>query len=389
MNVIWATFRKEVSEVLRDKRTLLLTILVPMVFYPALVMLVGKLGDKQLKKEQARELNVAVFISGDGLGFVDEYKKLEEFDKGINWHLNDSQTAEVLMKSGEYDLFAELHFTSDQENKLPYWKVKIHYFSTARGESDLKRVKASFKKLKMNIVEQKLGKVIDIEKPKDHASVRESAGSKFGGMAAYFIVFLAFTGCMAVAVDVAAGEKERGTLEAMLVTPASFWEITFGKLLFVVTMGLLSVASTAIGIGSMVLAVGSAIEGMSLGGVGWVSILGIVFLIFVMVFFFAVLLFAMSILARSSKEAHMRGSLLMLFIAMALVYCTLPGVASTGNILFIPVLNVALALRALWEGSMTLIDYLVVVGSLVLLSALIVWYINRKVSNDAERMLLK
>ena len=143
-------------------------------------------------------------------------------------------------------------------------------------------------------------------------------------MAAYFLVFLAFTGCMAVAVDVAAGEKERGTLEAMLVTPASFWEITFGKLLFVVTMGLLSVASTAIGIVSMVVAVGSAIEGMSLGGVGWVSILGILFLILVMVFFFAVLLFALSILARSSKEAHMRGSLLMLFIAMALVYCTLP-----------------------------------------------------------------
>ena len=148
MSVIWATFRKEVSEVLRDKRTLLLTILVPMVFYPALIMLAGGLGAKQQMKELAREINVAVFMSGDGIEFVDEYKKLQEFDKGIHWHLNDSRTAEVLMKSGEYDLFAELHCMSDQESELPYWKVKLHYFSTAKGESDIKRVKGSFQKPK-------------------------------------------------------------------------------------------------------------------------------------------------------------------------------------------------------------------------------------------------
>lgn len=388
MNVIWATFRKEIREVLRDKRTLLLTILVPMVFYPALILLAGGLGAQQQMKEKSRSIVVGFEIKNA----VDAQKKmlydLAKEDESIKWTLQDGKNIQSKLINGECNIYVESEYVYNG-GVNSYYKLTIHYFSTAKGETDLERVKSALAKVKAKIIETKLGKIIDITEYKDYATVRESAGSKFGGMAAYFLVFLAFTGCMAVAVDVAAGEKERGTLEAMLVTPASFWEITFGKLLFVVTMGLLSVASTAIGIGSMVLAVGSAIEGMSLGGVGWVSILGIVFLVLVMVFFFAVLLFTMSILARSSKEAHMRGSLLMLFIAMALVYCTLPGVSSTGNILFIPVLNVALALRALWEGTMTLSDYVIVVGSLVLLSSLLVWCINRKVSNDAERMLLK
>lgn len=389
MSVIWATFRKEIREVLRDKRTLLLTILVPMVFYPALIMLAGGLGAKQQMKEQERKINVGFKNEEMPLEFLTKLSEQEGKDANIEWSsLEADSSIRESLENGGYDIIISNERVKVGANE-PYYKLTMHFFSTAKGETDLARVKSSLAELKTEIVEARLGKIIEIAAYKDYASVRESAGSKFGGVAAYFLVFLAFTGCMAVAVDVAAGEKERGTLEAMLVTSASFWEIIFGKLLFVVVMGLLSVGSTALGIGSMVLAMGSAVEGMSLGGVGWVSILGIAFLILVMVFFFAVLLFAMSILARSSKEAHMRGSLLMLFIAMALVYCTLPGVPSTGKILFIPVLNVALSLRALWEGSMTFMDYSTVVGSLVILSALIIWYVSSKVSNDAERILLK
>ncbi len=389
MIVVWATFRKEISEVLRDKRTLLLTILVPMVFYPALIMLAGGLGAKQQMKEQERKIYVGINSEEVSQEFVTMVMDQQGKDESIVWKLLEKETSvKESLQTGAYDIIIDTEHVKNGEDK-PYYELTMHFFSTAKGETDLARVEAIFANLKAEMIESNMGKIIDISEYKDYASVRESTGSKFGGMAAYFIVFLAFTGCMAVAVDVAAGEKERGTLEAMLVTPASFWEITFGKLIFVVVMGLLSVGSTALGIGSMVLAMGSAVEGMSLGGVGWVSILGILLLILVTVFFFAVLLFTMSILARSSKEAHMRCSLLMLLIAMALVYCTLPGVASTGTILFIPVLNVALSLRALWEGSMTLLDYTTVVGSLVILCALIIYYVDRKVSNDAESMLLK
>jgi len=374
----------------RDKRTLLLTVLVPMVFYPALIMLAGGLGASQQMKEQAREISVGVHIASNTDESDLAVSKLSEDSERIQWSFNRGGNIKESLTNGEFDVIAELDL-KQEKGKIPFLNVSLHYFSTARGEADLQRVETAFRKVKAKITHEAMGDVLQLGNYKDYASVRESSGSKFGGAAAYFIVFLSFTGCMAVAVDVAAGEKERGTLEAMLVTPTSFWQITFGKLMFVVAMGLLSVFSTAVGIGAMGIFVKSALEGVnvSMGGVGLVSILGILFLILIMVFFFAVLLFAMSILARSSKEAHMRCSLLMLFIAMALVYCTLPGVGTTGTILFIPVLNVALSLRALWEGSMSLLDYGVVVGSLVTLCTLILWFINRKVSKDPETILLK
>ena len=388
MSVAWATLKKEMYEVFRDKRTLVLSILVPMVFYPALIMLAGGLGAKQQQKELDRGIKVGFQIKNA----VDEQNKMLDAlsgeDSSVVWLVDNGEDIRSKLQHGDYNVYVEssVSTSSDDHEQLD---LRLHYFSTARGEVDLKRVKKVINAVKMQKYEAESGKLISVVGLQDYASVRESAGSKFGGVAAYFLVFLAFTGCMAVAVDVAAGEKERGTLEAMLVTPVSFWELSFGKLIFVVIMGLLSVVSTAIGIGSMVLLMGNTVKSMSLGGVGFVSVFGIIVLLVVLVFFFAVLLFGLSILAKSSKEAHMRSSLLMLVIAMALVYCTLPGVELTGSILVIPVLNVAMALRALWEGSISLGEYALVLSSLIALSGVILWYVSRKVRNNAESVLLK
>ena len=388
MSVAWATLKKEMYEVFRDKRTLVLTILVPMVFYPALIMLAGGLGAKQQQKELDRGIKVGFQIKN---ALEKQNKMLDALsgeDSSVVWLVDNGEDIRSKLQHGDYNVYVEssVSTSSDDHEQLD---LKLHYFSTARGEVDLKRVKKVINAVKIQKYEVESGKLISVVGLQDYASVRESAGSKFGGVAAYFLVFLAFTGCMAVAVDVAAGEKERGTLEAMLVTPVSFWELSFGKLIFVVIMGLLSVVSTAIGIGSMVLLMGNTVKSMSLGGVGFVSVFGIIVLLVVLVFFFAVLLFGLSILAKSSKEAHMRSSLLMLVIAMALVYCTLPGVELTGSILVIPVLNVAMALRALWEGSISLGEYALVLSSLIALSGVILWYVSRKVRNNAESVLLK
>jgi len=389
MSVIWASFRKEVSEVLRDKRTLILAIVVPMIFYPALIMLAGGLGAKQQVKENARTVKVGVVDHSTRYDFMMLLDDLQSKDSNLQWLNPSIDDIEKSLGAGEFDVVAEFDHGAENDIEEPYYQVTLHYFSTARGEVDLNRVKRALNKVKADIVENVMGNVIKVDSLQDYASVRESAGSKYGGMGAYFLVFLAFTGCMAVAVDVAAGEKERGTLEAMLITPASFWEISIGKLIFVMIMGLLSVKATAIGIGSMVLLVGNSMEDFSLGGVSTLSLMGIALLIVVMVFFFAVVLFSLSIVAKSSKEAHMRASMMMLVLAMSLVYCTLPGVELTRAMLFIPVLNVALTLRALWEGTLSFGEYALVIGSLLVLSALILSVISRKVKRDAERVLLK
>lgn len=391
MSITWATFKKELWEVLRDKRTLVLTVLVPLVFYPALIALTGVLSVKQQQEVSERKLNVGIFSDDPRL-----VKQLESVDGGVQWfQQQDVSELEKLFLERKLDAYLVME---QQQNESPYEQraLKLHYLATADGDTYQQRIKRAFAMVSDRVVKERVKQadlpeealtpyVVSLE---NRATARESSGSKFGGISAYFLVFLAFTGCMAVAVDVAAGEKERGTLEAILATPASFYQVAMGKLMFVVAMGLLSVVSTAGGIGLLML-IGLSAMGVGFGGVGFGTILAIILLLVLTVFFFAVVLFSLSMLAKSSKEAHLRSSLLMLVIAMILIYCTLPGVKVTNGILAIPVLNVAMALRALWEGTLSGVEYLIVSGTLLISALLVLRFVSQKVRHQPEKVLLK
>lgn len=388
LGVMLASLKKEIREVLRDKRTLLLTILVPLGFYPAMSLMTKDLEQKQTAKMSGRVVNVGV----SGWGDDSDLNRIKLAGFNIDWQSVELADKDELLDSGKLDVFLEVKV--DEVEGLLQRKVKIHYFSTITGNVAYHKVKLFLNEVKRDEVKKRMeGKEfllepIEIVEQKDYATTREISGSKYGGMGAYFIVFLAFTGCMAVAVDTAAGEKERGTLEAMLVTPASFMGIAFGKLVFIIIMGLISVLSTIGGIVIMVVGADGD-SGFSIADVGFTSLLGITVLLISLVLFFASILFAFSILAKSNKEAHVRSSMLMIVVAMSLVYCIIPGVELTRTILWVPILNAAMSIKVLWGGGMPLGEYLLVLAILLVLSTVVLLWISRKVNRDREKVLLK
>ncbi len=386
--VMWASLKKEVREVLRDKRTLLLTILVPLGFYPAISLMTKDLEQKQNAKMSERVTTVAVSGWGDDAALA----LFNLADARMVWKPAKAEQMKDLLDSGKADVFIEAQ--KAEVEGFAQRKVKVHYFSTINGTVSHQKVRMFLDDLKTAEVglrmkgKEYLLNPIEIIDTQNHATAREITGSKFGGMGAYFMVFLAFTGCMAVAVDAAAGEKERGTLEAMLVTPASFMGIAFGKLVFIMIMGLISVLSTIGGIVIMVLGSGGE-SGFDIGEVGFISLFGIAVLLLALILFFAAVLFAFSILAKSNKEAHVRSSMLMIVVAMSLVYCIIPGVELTKGILWIPILNAGMSIKVLWSGSMPVGDYFLVLSILLVISMLVLFWISRKVNNDREKVLLK
>lgn len=386
--LMWASLKKEIREVMRDKRTLLLTILVPLGFYPAMSLMTKDLEQKQSAKMSERVVTIAV----SGWEDDTELRMYNLVDSKMAWKSAEVDQMQDLLDSGKVDVFLEVE--KETVEGYDQRKVKLHYFSTIRGTIAYQDVMVFLTALKTAEVEKRLeGKEylinpIEIIGAENHLTAREISGSKYGGMGAYFIIFLAFTGCMAVAVDTAAGEKERGTLEAMLVTPASFMGVAFGKLVFIIIMGLISVLSTIGGIVIMVIGYGGD-SGFNLSQVGFISLLGIAVLLLALVLFFATILFTFSILAKSNKEAHVRSSMLMIVVAMSLVYCIIPGVELTKSILWVPILNAAMSIKALWGGAMPLADYFQVLVILLVLSALVLLWISRKVNADREKVLLK
>ncbi|WP_159435011.1 ABC transporter permease subunit [Rubritalea squalenifaciens] len=377
--------KKEVREALRDKRTLFLTILMPLVFYPAMIALTGWMTVQQQASEKTRVITVG-FSGITSLTPVDQ-------TENVLW-INVSKEADpsVLLSKEGYDVIANFLPEADDGRST----VKLHYLGTAAGEATLSRVRILIRDLEDHIVEQRLEKKgldksyidpFELEVT-DHATTRISAGSKFGGIGAYFLVFLAFTGCMAVAVDTAAGEKERGTLEAILATPARFLSVAGGKLIYVSCMGMLSVLATIGGIGLLIV-LGSYVATGEVGGLTWPSVFAAMFLMVLVVLLFASLLYGSSILSRSTKEAHLKAALMMLVTAMVLIYCTLPGVPTEGTMMYVPVLNVALALRAIWEGLLTPTQYLGVAGMTLGLAVMILLSVSWLVRRNPEKALLK
>ena len=194
-------------------------------------------------------------------------------------------------------------------------------------------------------------------RPRDVARVKVARAAVWSKVLPFFVFIWALTGAFYPAVDLCAGEKERGTLETLLTSPASRREIVWGKLLTVMTF---SIATALLNFGSLGLTGRFVIDHMatsglfgedmarslpSLGSVAWLALA----LIPISAFFGALCL-ACAAYARSTKEGQYYLMPLMLVILPLMMLPMSPGVElNLGNSL-VPVTGLVLLLRAVIEG---------------------------------------
>jgi sodium transport system permease protein len=245
-----------------------------------------------------------------------------------------------------------------------------------------------FEKLGFNTAQQAaLLNPIVLEKV-DVANKRESWGENIGGIVAYMIFILCLQGAMMPAADLGAGEKERGTLETLLISPVERYKIVLGKFLTIgfagVTTALLTVSSMAIW--GLVLSQGMAIK-FVMEFMGAISLLDFV-LVFLMlipvVAIFASLLLTLSIYARSFKEAQSYMGFLILIAIVPIIFALLPGVELKGGWAWVPLTNVALAVKELIKGTMDYFQLFAIFGSTALIAGAMIafsvyWFNQEKV----------
>lgn len=173
-----------------------------------------------------------------------------------------------------------------------------------------------------------------------------------------FILFIwALTGAFYPAIDLCAGEKERGTLETLLVSPAERREIVWGKLLtimsFSVVTALLNLASMGL-TAKFILAQFQELAAMqgtgSLSLPPLISVVWLVVALLPVAAFFSAMCLACAAFARSTKEGQYYLMPLLLVVMPLMMLPMSPGVElNLGNSL-IPVTGVVLLLRAVIEG---------------------------------------
>jgi sodium transport system permease protein len=179
-------------------------------------------------------------------------------------------------------------------------------------------------------------------------------------------------GCMYTALNLGAGEKERGTLETLLLVPAPRSHLVLGKYLVIFTMGMINTVLTITSIALWLSFEGRGAEGVLgevLASIEVVDLILIALMLTPIAAMFAAILLSISIYGRSVKEAYGASSMFMIAMFVPVVIAVLPGTELTWGWAMVPITNVSLAVRELIKGTMDYTMLLAIFGSSIFIAA--------------------
>jgi sodium transport system permease protein len=196
-----------------------------------------------------------------------------------------------------------------------------------------------------------------------------------GGMLPYLIILFCFFGAFYPSLDLTAGEKERFTLETLLLAPISRLEIAAGKFVVVfaaaIIAAVLATTSMAVTMTHGVLPSG-ATEVFNLEFQPLAVALTASLLLPVAALFSAMLL-GISLLARSFKEAQTYAAPLQFLVILPAIAAMLPDLETELKWAWVPLMNVSLLMKELLKGNYLWEFYVITLSSTVTLTCLVLW----------------
>ena len=379
MNIILSIFKKELIVVLRDRRTLFFMVVIPVVVMPLLIFISLKFQEYQNKKSEEKTLNIAlVNESGD--------TKIRDYilnQKGVNLIEDidaDSLEAGIKSDSLQGGLYIGRNFLDDiSTNQMG--AIEIYYKSSDLMSKAKRRINNALEQYKNEIVTDRLSQYNlgqDLLEPieiinRDMSTKKETVGKLVGGLIPYMLVMFIFLGAMYPAIDLGAGEKERGSLETLLSSPATKFEITMGKLMVVSLTGLASGLISVIGISFPMYFIDNIPEQIKSTVLEIISpfmIISIIFLMIPIAIFFASMLLSISFYARSFKEAQSLMGPLNIAIIIPLMLTLGPGFEIDHVTALIPLVNVGLLTKEILAGSLEPIYFIETLSSLLFFAAI-------------------
>ncbi|MBC8116067.1 MAG: CPBP family intramembrane metalloprotease, partial [Candidatus Saccharimonas sp.] len=197
------------------------------------------------------------------------------------------------------------------------------------------------------------------------------------------LILMTVTGAVYPAIDLTAGERERGTLEALVAAPVPRHELLFAKYIAVLSVAMLTAVANLLSM--VVTAYASGLEGLLFGSSGLsirviASTLG---LLCVFAAFFSAVILVLTSFARSFKEAQAYLIPVMLVALAPGVMCLLPGIEFNGTYAVTPLVNIVLLTRDVFENRVVPLWALATLLSTVLYSAVALGAAARIFGTDA------
>ncbi len=383
MSIIVSIFKKELIDVLRDRRTLMFMVVIPILITPLLIIGSIKFQEYQNKKSEEKILKIA-YINESEDSLTKELLSDQKGVKIIEGVKLDSIESYIKSDSLQGGLYLGKGFLKKIKTNSS-GDVKIYYKSSDLMSKSKKRMQAALDIYKEKIIAERLKQLnVDgqILEPItitniDMATAKETMGKAIGGFIPYVLVMFIFLGAMYPAIDLGAGEKERGSLETLLSSPATKFEITMGKLLVVSLTGIVSGLVSVLGISSSLFFIDKIpvqIQETILELINPFMIFSIIILMIPIAIFFASMLLSISFYARSFKEAQSLMGPLNMVIIVPLFLSLGPGMEMDHATALMPLINVGLLTKEILAGSVELIYFIETLFSLLFCAAIGIWF---------------
>ena len=359
---IFSLYKKEMLDIFRDKKTMIIMVLVPLFLYPCMMLgtllIMNNISQESLEKTYQIgiiECEEADIIEELLLNQEDEYEYFFDVELYPNVEvcenaLNDKEIDTFIAVSEGEDgrsVYEVVYFSSvlDSVSASSYAEEILHgYRDTLRNEL----IEEMF-----DDYQQVLNPIV--VKERNIASIEESTGSLFGYIIPFMLITSILMGAIYPAIDVTAGERERGTLETMMTLPVKNSEMMFSKFLAVSTIAVISAILNML---SMLLMGLYMYDSMQLADTAFgamnllqfiPSVIGLLICMPIFAMFSSAVCLSICIFAKSFKEANNYSTPVLLVFMFASMAGMLPNLTLTTKTALIPIVNVALFIKAIFE----------------------------------------
>lgn len=401
-NPIMIVMKKELARVFTDKKMIFSLFIMPALIMIGMYSFMGKAMDNMMTDIEEHKAKVVVQNAPEGFSDIaSESGMIADFE-----YLTDMQEHQEIKDeifNGTTDLYVV--FEEDFLGKIAHYaengivpEIKTYYnpsedYSSEARDRFLNMVAEPYR---MQLLAERIGDlnsltvfVVDKDPASSVIMDENKAGGKMMGMLLpYLIVILLFTGPMSMGIDTITGEKERGTLASMLVSPAKRSQIVLGKLL---ALSILSCLSAVVYAGSIAFSIPKLYDGMEDANMAVkvtpAQILMLLAIMLTLVYLYVSIVAAICVFAKTSKEASTYTSPAYIVVLVAGMLTMFSGNRDFPLGMFaIPVYGSATAIQKLLVNELTISQFgLSIAGTL--LTAAVFTVIVVKAFNSEKVML--
>ncbi|GKX28568.1 hypothetical protein SH1V18_10480 [Vallitalea longa] len=396
---------KELKRVFTDRRLVFSAIILPAISIFVVYTIMGSMMDNML--DDIEEHTSIVYVQNAPEGFeknIDE----EKLNMKISYIDNTMDTSSIKdqIKNGEVDLIVQFEegfldrVNNYESEKLPP-QVKTFYNPSEEYSSDSRNrfIENPLEKYKNQILTNRFGdikniKAFDVDRNYEESIIvdeKKASGQGMSMLLPMLISIILFSGAMGIGIDTIAGEKERGTMATLLLTPVKRETIALGK---VIGLGIIAIISALVSFAAIIASMPFASKmltggaDMDLGALKFsgVQLLQLLIIMITLVGIFVGLICLLSVRARTVKEAGTYVTPVFMIVMIASFSTMFKGGATELYHYAIPVYGSVSALKAALSFELTMNQFLVTAISAFIVSLILVKLITHTF-NDEKVML--